>query len=289
MIKWDDNLVYDIARRKVVLFLGAGVSCNAKNNAGKAPKNWNELLLHLVNNIETTKQKQVKKLIKDNNFLTACELIKSYIDPNEYIRLLEREYQTPRYNYDKIHENIFNLDSRIVITPNIDNIYETYANTITNGDIKTKTYKDCDIITCIRNNAYLIIKMHGTINTPNELIFTHKEYSEARIKYAHFYQIIQALALTHTFFFIGCGQNDPDIRLIFEDQYLRYPTSAKHYFTITKDSAKIDATKIFAETMNLKLIEYSKDNNHKELSDSLEELVPYVRNAREELAKLTNW
>ncbi|MCL8034387.1 SIR2 family protein, partial [Pseudomonas aeruginosa] len=63
----------------------------------------------------------------------------------------------------------------------------------------------------------LIIKIHGSVDSTDKLIFTRKDYSEARTKYRNFYQIIEALSLTHTFIFIGCGTNDPDIRLLLED------------------------------------------------------------------------
>lgn len=44
MITWPDELVSDIARRRSVLFLGAGISMNSVGNGGVRPKNWNDLL-----------------------------------------------------------------------------------------------------------------------------------------------------------------------------------------------------------------------------------------------------
>jgi len=289
MIKWDDTLIDAIARRRVVIVLGAGVSSNAKNTDGKSPKKWKDLLEGYKSLVSRGKKTVIQKLIDQDNYLTACEVIKSCLESDKYIRELEAEYQNARYEPAKIHEHIFNLDSRLIITPNIGNIYETYATTITHGDVKIKTYKDSDIIDCIRKYSYLIIKMHGSINSPTDLIFTHKEYSNARIAYSQFYQIMSALALTNTFFFIGCGQNDPDIRLLFEDQFLRYPTTIRHYFTITKDYSKTDESVIFANTMNIKYVEYSGKDNHKELTDSLGELVDLVKERRGILASANSW
>ena len=46
------------------------------------------------------------------------------------------------------------------------------------------------------------------------MVFTRNEYADARNKYRDFYSIIEALAITHTFLFLGCGLNDPDTRLM---------------------------------------------------------------------------
>jgi hypothetical protein len=44
MIEWDSELVQAIARRRCVVVLGAGVSRNSINNAGKIPDTWEEFL-----------------------------------------------------------------------------------------------------------------------------------------------------------------------------------------------------------------------------------------------------
>ena len=290
MIKWPVALIDDIAKRKVVLFLGAGVSCNSRNAQGKRPKTWKQLLITLNSKIKSkTVKKRVKKIIDKEDYLTACEIIKDNTEQSEYESVLNSEFSAPRFKPASIHEHIFNLDSRIVITPNFDCIYDTYASSVTNGDVKVKTYKDSDILDCIRTDAYLIIKMHGTIHTPSELIFTHKEYSEARIKYAFFYSIIASLAMTRTFLFIGCGLSDPDVRLLFEDQYFKYRCSHKHYFLVPKDVEQKEIRNVFMDTMNLKMIEYDSKNDHAELNNSLKLLVDDVGDKRSELANKQLW
>ena len=44
MIEWPDLLIDAIARRRCVLFLGSGISANAKNIDGKKPPTWAEFL-----------------------------------------------------------------------------------------------------------------------------------------------------------------------------------------------------------------------------------------------------
>ena len=43
-ISWPNSLINDIARRRCVIFLGAGISRNTVNAAGLPPKTWVEAL-----------------------------------------------------------------------------------------------------------------------------------------------------------------------------------------------------------------------------------------------------
>ena len=70
MIKWPNSIIKDIARRKCVIFLGAGISKNASNADGIHPKNWQELLTQGANALASKKvQTRVKNLIKATDYL----------------------------------------------------------------------------------------------------------------------------------------------------------------------------------------------------------------------------
>ena len=61
MIKWPNSIIKDIARRKCVIFLGAGISKNASNADDIHPKNWQELLTQGANALASKKvQTRVK-------------------------------------------------------------------------------------------------------------------------------------------------------------------------------------------------------------------------------------
>jgi len=287
MINWPDSLIEDIARRKCVLVLGSGVSKNSTNNAGDRPKDWKEFLNHASENING--KTEIKKQIRSGDYLTACELIKQELGRDDYNTLVRNEFLTPAYHPAEIHKHIFNLDSRIVITPNFDKIYDTYANTASHGNIIVKKFNESDIADCIRRPEPLIIKIHGSVESPDNLIFTRKDYSEARTKYRDFYHLIDALTITHTFVFIGCATNDPDIRLILEDYSFRFSRNKKHYIVMAKNAIHEKVRHIVSETMSLKALLYDPKNYHKDLTDSIEELVRKVEFKREDLANTRKW
>lgn len=287
MIRWPQTLIDDIARRKCVLVIGAGVSKNSTNAEGKRPKDWKEFLIGA--SIQLSAKAEILRQIKSGDYLTACELIKKELGREEFNTLIKAEFLNPKFKSANIHEHIYNLDSRIVITPNFDKIYDTYASTVSEGSIIVKRFNDEDIIDCIRRPEPLIIKIHGTVDSTDYLIFTRKDYSEARTKYQNFYKIIESLSLTHTFIFLGCGTNDPDIRLILEDYTFKYPLNKRHYIVMPKKALDNKVKEIIRDTMSLTILEYDSSNNHQLLTNSLEQLVIDVEMQRAELASSQSW
>lgn len=288
-ISWPNNLVNDIARRRCVLFLGSGISRNSTNYENKHPKTWKELLLAGVAEIPKQSQSCIKKHIAASNYLMACELLKKFMGRETFIDFLRNEYTTPRFNPADIHKKIFELDSRIIATPNFDNIYDVYVQHETAGTTNIKRYYDEDVADIIRKNDRLILKIHGDIQTPDKLIFSKIDYAHARNTYAHFYKILEALMLTHTFIFLGAGLNDPDISLLLEDYNFRYSFTRKHYFIIPKKTLTPKEQEIYTEFLGLQFLEYDPRLDHRELLDSISELVSKVEEERKNIAGTNNW
>lgn len=287
MIDWPNELVNDIARRRSVIFLGSGISRNSTNRSGESPKTWKEFLENAASSINPNRH--IKSLLKKQDYLTSCEIIKNSLGRERFNQILRDSFLTPRFNQSPIHEAIFKLDSRIVATPNFDKIYETYANHQAGGSIVVKHNYDGDAAEVIRNDDRIILKVHGTIDSLDRMIFTRKEYAEARSKYGSFYLLLQALSLTHTFLFLGCGINDPDIRLLLEDTFFLHPSQRAHYFVLPKRELHPSILNVIETTMNLKILQYDKRNKHKELLDSIENLVEQVEQKRDELRRTSNW
>lgn len=293
MISWPEILIEDIARRRCVVFLGSGVSKNSQNDQGRRPSNWLEFLEKAGAQItDASDRKTFKKLITERDFLTACEVIKNSIGDEDFVSLVEGEYLTPGYKSAKIHDLIFRLDSRIVLTPNFDKIYETYANGVSEGTVKVKNYYAEDISSVVRGKRddRTIIKIHGTVDEPNKLIFSRKDYVSARSKNRDFYSQLEALIMTHTFLFVGCGLDDPDIRLLLEDYAHKFTFSRSHFFITRKNTTAEQIKKIVTSTMKLKFLEYSgKGGDHEKLTNSIEELVRLVEIKKSELASDQDW
>lgn len=291
-IKWEEELIHSIAKRRAVIVIGSGVSKNSTNEEQQRPSSWEEFLHSCVEKCDNSSQNSILTMISERNYLMACELIKKNMKKNKFAEQIKHEYLNKKYMPAKIHEHIFNLDLPIIITPNFDCIYDTYSEQQTQGNILIKSYYDEDIPKYIRGNtdSRLIIKSHGTAKRPEKVIFTQQDYVEARTKYSLFYEVIKALILTHTFLFIGCGIDDPDIKMIFEDiRFSHGDLLPTHYMTIASDSIDPNIKTIFQDMTNITFLEYSKKENHSSLTKSLEELYNLVNDKRQELAPSHSW
>lgn len=289
-IAWPDSLIDDIARRRCVLFLGAGVSMNSLSETGlRRPPSWVDFLNAGIARVEGP-TKHIKALISAGDLLTACELIKAKLD-DEWLTLVDDEFVKPRYGHASIHESILKLDSRIVLTQNFDKIYDTYAQTTTQNNIRVKSHTDPDVADFLRGGHSVVIKAHGTIDVPAEMVFTRKEYSSARHTYQAFYSMLDALAVTHTFLFIGCGVADPDVRILLEKVAFFYKGSRPHYLCVPKNSGgpHDDLLKSYRENLAVKALKYDPKSGHVALATAIEELASLVEAKRQQMAATVNW
>lgn len=288
MIEWPEDLVSSIARRRAVLYLGAGVSMNSLGETGTKPPSWKNFLQRGIDKCVGSKA-EMKRLLKSGDYLTCCQILK-YRLGHDWVPFIEDSFLKPKFKPTDIHESILSLDSTIVLTTNFDKIYDNYATAKTNNFLKVKKFYDDDVARALRGGVdqRLILKVHGCIDTPDKLIFTREEYANARNKNANFYKAIDALVLTHTFLFIGCGLNDPDIMLILEQYARTFGASPPHYI-VQSGRSSAEYIKMLEDNYNLRVLPYSSVHDHHELTESIINLVSKVEDQREFLAKSRLW
>lgn len=290
MISWPEDLVQDIAARRSVLFLGAGVSKNARNAKGEHPKDWREFLQHLASRApEQDQRKEILLCVEDADLLTACELARKYLQPDGFKSELLREFADKGFQAADIHDDLARVDSRFVLTTNFDKLYENRANQIQENTVLVKTYYDVDVADVFRRSQRVVLKVHGTIDSPDRTIFTRSQYALARRDHAHFYQMLRGLFVTHTHVFLGASLRDPDLQILLEDHAYRFEGSRPHFIVMPRDSARAGTLKVMEETMNLRALLYDAADDHGELAQSVAALVPLVEAARAHLALTTDW
>lgn len=280
MIVWPQSLIREIAARRCIFFLGAGISASAKDQNGRSPKTWAEFLNSAAQLIpNTTTRSVVSKLIDQCNYLLALQGIKDAVDPGEYRDLLDSNFNNPNFNPGVLHRLINELDARVVITTNFDKVYEKHClSTGSNGAFKVINYYSKDICDELRSDTRLIVKAHGTIDEIRQMIFTRAEYHEARRSYPNFYEVLKALFLTNTVIFMGCGLQDPDVLLLLEDVKIVSSSQRPHYLvTIDREHAS-PLVSDWLNTYNVKPLFFGPTFD--DLITDLEELVSSVEDER---------
>jgi len=289
LISWPVPLIKDLARRRAILFLGSGVSKNSCSTVGlpRRPPTWEEFLQAALERCQNP-TRHIQGLLKKGDYLTACEILKNKLD-DQWNVLVHEQFIEPAFAPADIHKDIFKLDSRIVLTQNVDKIYDTFAASESAGTVYVKEYSKADIAQVVRGDKRCVLKAHGTVDTPDEMIFTREEYSKARFKYGAFYNILDALTVTHTLLFIGCGLSDPDVQIMLERHAYKFPGSRPHYMVAPAGSLHRDVEQSLKTNLNIRFLFYKSHEHHKELLDSLHELAGLVDTQRADFADTRDW
>jgi len=278
MISWPPSLLQDFDAERVVLFIGSGISRNSLGKDGVTrPKTWKAFLENAARSrgIEA----RIQPYLDSKDYLTALDIIRHGMSQEEYARLVRAEYQTPAYEPADIHDALYRLNCKIVLTPNFDKIYDVYVGEKSRGTIDVKEYHFPQLAEFIRGDRQIVIKTHGSVDSHRQMIFGRKDYAKARVEHSLFYDILRALFLTHTFLFAGCGIDDPDIRQVLEDINFGAVGSRCHFFIAARGSIDADMRNVLSDTMNLRVLEYDYEpdsNDHSNLTASLKGLVDLI-------------
>lgn len=284
-VKWPPHVVHAIARRRAVILIGSGVSANAVDATGKRPPTWGAFLGTAYTQLGR-RIPHISSSLKSFNYLEACDYIKSEYGA-EWPELIRNSFVTPGFKPSEIHQAIFDLDVRLVASLNFDKIYETYALPQSENTIVVKNYYDADVRQVVAGGERYILKPHGTVDTISKMIFTLDDYAKARTEHGPFYEMLTALLHTHMFICVGCGLSDPDMKLIFEDYRYKFVESP-HYILLPSPLADAEVS-LIQKTRGLNVLKYSPKDGHKELTESLKQLVSLVGPARDEIARLQSW
>jgi len=275
VIEWPQTLVKEIARRRCVLFLGAGVSAAAMDEAGRQPKDWRGFLEEACSLVRGEQnQSEVRKMIAERRYLLCLQAISQEADASDYHSLLDQHFNDPAFKAGELHHLVRDLDSRIVITTNFDKIYERLCLTSAAEGYKVIPYYSESLGDELRSDTRIIVKAHGTIDEIQRMVFTKSEYHRAKREYPEFYSLLKSIFLTHTCVFIGCGLDDPDVLLVLED--VRVTASAKrpHYALIRSGGHSQYALKDWENAYNIRALGYGLD--HDGLIESLRDLLGQV-------------
>lgn len=272
MITWPDSLVTELAEKRCVVFMGSGASAASVSSTGGHPPSWRELLDNLSNHLHDAGDKsEVKSLLAKERYLDAAEVIKENVDSGDFQTAL-RNALSGDYEPSAIHKAIYDIDAKVVITTNYDQIYEKYCSRFSGKPFyNTLKHSDTNILDDIRSDTRLLLKAHGCLSSVGGVVLGRSSYFEAKRRHTGFYAILDALFLTNTILFVGASLNDPDIQLILENATIAAPSERKHY-ALVPSGTHPSLVKSAERSYNMKFLEYP-EGNYAQLNDSLADLV----------------
>lgn len=283
LITWPKSLVTEIAERRCIIFIGSGISAGCVNSEGNHPKDWDLFLKAGIQRLSNNEAKEFAlELCLEKRYLDAAQILHDYINSGDFDEFIQDELNPmDPYKPSEVYKIIQDLDAKIVVTTNYDTIYEKLCmQGQASAAYNVLKYYENNILNDIRSRKRLIIKAHGCISNTDNIILTRGQYFNARDKYHSFYNILDALFLTNTILFIGCGLNDPDINLILENSNIAAKCTRSHYALMGEGNHE-SIKKTVRSTYNLQILEYPK-GRHDLISDALDSLLEQVLLHREQ-------
>lgn len=279
------DLVDDFARRKGVLFLGAGVSASSNpRDGGTAIPTWSAFLASATQQLKSSQLKRtVTGFIQAKDFLFAAEILKEEMGKS-WDALLTREFGRAA-DASSLHSALLDLNQRIIITTNFDKILDAALmnrGAVVNYPIAVSKI-DASVFRILRDDRDYIIKVHGTIDDIATLIFTKSEYIERAYGNWAYSEFLTALLLTHTFLFVGFSMSDPAVSLAVELYAHRYRDGRPHYIVLPEPVPE-SVKNISKKVRKLYAITYDPKNKHKALPRLIEKLCEEVQFRTKELA-----
>lgn len=278
------DLVDDLARQKVVLFLGAGVSSSAATRAGSPMKGWSAFLNEACRNIDPLIAAEVSQLVADKDYLLACEILQT-VHAEEWPNLVMAEYGQSA-EPSPLHRALVLLDQRIILTTNFDKLLEAvWDNKFGNAShypIVINGIPDKAFGILKDHGRRYIIKIHGTIDDAENVVFSRSQYVKSAFANPSYIGFLDNLLLNYTFLFVGFSMDDPAIISLMENYAFKYPKARPHYIFVPdgKSQRIIDINKRLRKLVSLS---YDASNHHERLPQHIEDLAEQMNRRRGEL------
>lgn len=285
MIPINPDLIDDLAARRGAIFIGAGVSAGVVTRSGSKIKLWGKFLEDAADLLQDLAIKRhAKELIKQKDYLMACEMISRGLGSAEWERVLIAEYRQ-RGTPSELQKLLIKLGQRITLTTNFDMYLEEawglanpedthYPHVVKSIDEKS--------FQAFRDSRDYIFKVHGSIDEVGTMIFTKKEYSDKAYGNWAYSRFIETILLTHTVLFVGFSLNDPAISQVIENYAHNIPDARPHYIFLS-GSHSDKFIEINKDLRRIFIIPYSNKNNHAELTEIFEGILRLVEVRRREI------
>lgn len=272
------DLVDDLARQKVVLFLGSGVSTSAITRSGSKMKGWRDFLVGLSTSVDANTSAQVKYYLDRYDYLLATEILKTSLIET-WGKLVSDEYGQVA-DPSPLHEAIIGLDQRIILTTNFDKLIEICWQTRIGSSThlpKIISMVDERVFAILKDhNSKFLVKIHGTVDDCDTLILSKSDYIRSAYGSPAYGSFLDSLFLNYTFLFIGFSMEDPAISALLEMYARRYPTARPHYM-LSPSGISQNILDINKRLRKLQIIPYDAESDHSELPKLINELAEEVR------------
>lgn len=272
-MEFTPDLLDDFINMKVAIFIGAGVSSGVQTRRKEHIRTWAEFIKATAEQAGNSRLlEEVNVLVNSGDLLFACEVLKEHYG-DRWDDILRTEYEVIG-GLSELQKGILKLNQRVIVTTNFDlfienNWDQVYSNATHYLQVKNGINHECFAL--FRDNKNYLIKIHGSINQPETMVFSLSDYAGKAYSNWQYATFIEMLLNSFTILFIGFSMKDHAITNILDSYAKKYPKSRPHYAFLADYDNEINIG-IMKKHRKLFVLPYSSKDNHAELSEIITDL-----------------
>lgn len=295
-----DTLLEQVGRSELIVFVGAGVSCNSHAEVDAkgwsqpvCPDNWEELLKRIAHRLELVDmiggewrpidvdyEKVAASLgpLEMADYLYYLATRKHSVLDSDIASWIRRGVEEPEegtyFQPNEWHDALLGLGEygpRVTVTTNYDTLIERKFGS---EGFKSYTYAASNLNNVLVSKKRPIFKLHGSIDDDSaRLIFSSSDYRYLEHKGKLMLDVLRSLLMTRTALFVGYGLGDPDVNHVLSSIFTRHRGAVEpSHFILHEDSPMWTSRKeMIRDWYGVQSIPYAK-GDHKEGLRILQEI-----------------
>ncbi len=275
---------------RLVLFIGAGISKQAKSKISQILPNWPELIRDILiiaasEGLDKEDEAAIERMIFEGKYLIAAQALKDYIPGNQFERFMRMRFQQGVVP-GRIHRSLFKLRTPVIMTTNYDLLLEAaYVQLFARqARVATPGYPD-GVFRALKTpwdfDSPVIFKLHGSIVEPENIVLGERDYYRLIYRQPHYRLALRTIFMTRIVLMIGFSFSDPDIT----DVMAEGMGGGGDFIVLPKGKKDRIEMRRLRRTFGVEVIEYEPSEGHPELF----QLVEYIAGFASPRSKAPSW
>lgn len=275
-----EMLVRSIRDNRCVLFVGAGLSAQAKASDGTRLPTWRALLERMiewcaVHRVQLRAEPSEFKAILDKNRLLVVAQELQHALGGQLNACLSEILHNGATRPSPAHRVLCQSNWVAVLTSNYDSLIEgAYA--VESEGIVPPVFSLGGVnqaIECLRSDRFFVFKVHGDVNLPGSIVLGNRDYSRLLHLSPAYRSFLETVFATYTVLFVGFGGADPDLENVVDRLSTIYERSiSQHFLLIAEDEFSSLERRRLLEDKRLDCITYKRDSSHSQVFEFLKAL-----------------
>jgi len=233
------ELLQRLAAGQCAMFVGAGLS------RGAGFPSWADLLLQFVDDcehkgeVDTAHATELRNLVAKKNakdLLMVAQELSDRLTEADFKKEIARLFRDKTKKPTATHAELTKKNFTLVVTTNYDKLVENaYAKAL--GEVPDfLTYRSASAIAdALWGQAFFILKAHGSVEDPEHLVITEKDYRSLIRTQLGYRAALSAIFTMKTIAFFGVSLGDPELQLLLSYMHDAFHGGgAEHYALVPR-------------------------------------------------------